>query len=204
MAGDERTQQLAEGHGLDVLSLTWEDTGRFAGSAVGPNISDMTIQVQQQDPRSGDYQLSLMPVIRHSNFTDRTGDVELDRFFVTVGNHRDGDNLERITLRELLENPRASMSKPDSWKGRHTSLLAERDTHVLVSAQACFLPIPRSGEAVFNPVVFNYQSTQGNPVVLTILVTREGTSMTVIDNVREVGRFEGPSTTRLPTYSASS
>ncbi|MFA9480369.1 hypothetical protein ACERK3_19025 [Phycisphaerales bacterium AB-hyl4] len=185
MADDPHIRQLAEAHGLDVLSLTWEDTGRFKDSAVGPNISDMTIQVQQQDPQTQQYQLSLMPVIRHPNFTDKTGDVELDRFFVTVGNHRDDGELERITLRQLLANPRAYMSQPTSWKGEHTSLLAERDTHVLVSAQACFLPIPRAGEAVFNPVLFNYQSTQGNPAVLAILITREGTSMTVIDNVRD-------------------
>jgi hypothetical protein len=31
---------------LQILNLTWEDTARFKGSAVGPNISDMTIQVR--------------------------------------------------------------------------------------------------------------------------------------------------------------
>jgi hypothetical protein len=34
-------------------------------------------------------------------------------------------------------------------------------------------------------VVFNYQSTAGNPAVLTLLVTRQGTSLTVIDNARD-------------------
>jgi hypothetical protein len=56
---------------------------------------------------------------------------------------------------------------------------------VLVSAQACFLPVPKQGKATFNPVLFNYQSRKGDPAVLTILATREGTSMTVIDNVRD-------------------
>lgn len=64
-------------------------------------------------------------------------------------------------------------------------LLATRDSHVLVSAQACFLPIPKGEEAVFNPVIFNYQSEAGNPAVLAILVTREGTSMTIVDNTRD-------------------
>jgi hypothetical protein len=63
--------------------------------------------------------------------------------------------------------------------------LAERDTHVLVSAQAAFLPIPREGKAEFNPVIFNYQSYAGDPAVLTIVATREGTSATIIDNVRD-------------------
>jgi hypothetical protein len=34
-------------------------------------------------------------------------------------------------------------------------------------------------------VLFNYQSYAGNPAVLTILVTREGTSVTIIDNTRD-------------------
>jgi hypothetical protein len=64
-------------------------------------------------------------------------------------------------------------------------LLAERDSHVLVSAQAAFLPIPQEGKAEFNPVIFNYQSYAGDPAVLTIVATREGTSATIIDNVRD-------------------
>ena len=48
-----------------------------------------------------------------------------------------------------------------------TSLLAPRDTHALVSAQAAFLPVPRGGDAEFNPVLFNYQSVPGDPAVLT-------------------------------------
>jgi len=34
-------------------------------------------------------------------------------------------------------------------------------------------------------VIFNYQSTKKNPAVLAILVTRQGTSMTIIDNDRD-------------------
>jgi hypothetical protein len=56
---------------------------------------------------------------------------------------------------------------------------------VLVSAQAAFLPVPKEGQAEFNPVIFNYQSYQGDPAVLTIVATREGTSATIIDNVRD-------------------
>ncbi len=29
--------------GLDIMNVTWEDTGRSAFSCVGPNISDMTL-----------------------------------------------------------------------------------------------------------------------------------------------------------------
>src|SRR5262249_12327460 len=48
-----------------------------------------------------------------------------------------------------------------------------------------FLPVPKQGLAQFNPVLFNYQSTKEHPAVLAIVATREGTSVTVIDNHRD-------------------
>lgn len=184
---------LAAEHDLQILDITWEDTGRYDNSAVGPNISDMTIQVEQRDPRSGEAQLHLMPVIRYPNYSDLTADVPMQQLSVLTGNEK-GEETEPVLLAEMLEDLRRYLSEPDSWKGREQSLLAERDSHVLVSAQAAFLPIPENGEATFNPVLFNYQSYPGDPAVLTILVTREGTSATVIDNQRdgfEAGRTWG-------------
>lgn len=184
MTFDSATQSLANRYGLDILNVTWEDTGRYDNSAVGPNISDMTIQVQHQNPATEDYQLHLMPVIRHPNFTDTTADIPIDQFYVPVGNEK-GEDLRSVSLEELLGNLRLYLSEPDSWTSRQNSLLADRDTHVLVSAQACFLPVPQQGIAEFNPVLFNYQSYAENPAVLTILATREGTSVTIIDNQRD-------------------
>ena len=185
MVRDAESQKLARSQGLQILNVTWEDTGRFKGSAVGPNISDMTIQVQRRLPGSDRFDLTCMPVIRYPNFSDITGDISPDKFFVLIGNEK-GHPLEKISLRQLLGNLRSYLHNPQSWKGDRSSLLAEsRDCHVLVSAQACFLPIPREGIADFNPVLFNYQSQVGDPAVLTILATREGTSITVIDNQRD-------------------
>jgi len=179
MVGDSRLQKLAAERGLQILNLTWEDTGRYKDSAVGPNISDMTLQVQHKN------QLMCLPVLRFPNFEDKTADLAMDDFYLLVGNQNKGEKLHRVTLREYLGNFRSYLTQPDSWKGKGQSLLADRDSHVLVSAQACFLPIPRQGKCEFNPVLFNYQSTQGAPAVLTILATREGTSATIIDNVRD-------------------
>ena len=187
MVGDAQVQKMAAKHGLQVLNLTWEDTARFQNSAVGPNISDLTIQVQQKDPRDGKYYLTCMPVIRFPNFTDLTADISADKFFLLVGNEK-GEKLKKVSLMEYVGNIRNYLNSPNSWAGDRTYLHANRDSHVLVSAQACFLPIPKEGEATFNPVLFNYQSMKEDPAVLTILVTREGTSATVIDNVRD--RFE--------------
>src|SRR5713226_2074860 len=82
MVGDAEAQRLAQKHRLQVLNLTWEDTGRYKNSAVGPNISDMTIQVQQKDPKTGQYPLSCMPVIRFQNFEEKTADITTDKFFL--------------------------------------------------------------------------------------------------------------------------
>ena len=131
-----------------------------------------------------------MPVIRFPNFSDRTGDVPADRFFVRVGNERDKSRLRTVPLTDVLKNLRGYASRPWSIEGSG-NLLAARDTHFLVSAQAVFLPIPKTGKAEFNPVVFNYQSAPGSPAVLTILVTRQGTSMTVVENRPEDSNVSG-------------
>ena len=187
MTRDGGARSLARKQGLDVLDLTWEDTGRYKGSAVGPNISDMTIQVSDALPGAagkGAKNVTCMPVIRFPNFSDKTADISIDDVFVRVGNER-GGTLRSVSLREYLRDLRRFLSTPSSWAGSETSLVAPREKEVLVSAQACFLPVPAAGAAEFNPVLFNYQSTKGAPAVLAIVATREGTSATIIDNSRD-------------------
>jgi hypothetical protein len=174
---------LAQRHGLSVLDLTWEDTARYKGSCVGPNISDMTIQVASSTD-GGAPSITCMPVIRYPNFSDKTADVSIDDLRVRVGNER-GKELSVIGLRAYLRDLRKYLHDPSSWAGSETSLIAPRETEVLVSAQACFLPVPATGKAEFNPVLFNYQSYAKSPAVLAIVATREGTSATIIDNTRD-------------------
>lgn len=176
-------QALAGRHGLTIVDLTWEDTARSKGSAVGPNISDMTIQVESRDAEGGVHH-TCMPVMRAPNFADVTGDVALSEFYLLVGNER-GEPLRKIGLRAYLEDLPRYLTRADAWPGTRASLLVAGEEHVLVSAQACFLPVSRAGEATFNPVLFNYQSRAGDPAVLTVLVTREGTSATILDNHRD-------------------
>jgi hypothetical protein len=189
MPGDGRARSLARRKRLDILNVLWEDTGRYLGSSVGPNISDVTIEVEMKSPR-GRSRTALMPVLRYPNFTDKTGDVAIDKIWLPVGNHAEGGVgpsavPEYITLKQFLEDPTRYMSAPARGRIKRGSLLAKRDSHALVSAQATFLPIPADAEATFWPVIFNYQSTRKNPAVLTLLVTRQGTSMTVVDNTRD-------------------
>ncbi|MBK9031154.1 MAG: hypothetical protein IPL61_07430 [Myxococcales bacterium] len=179
MIGDEHLSQMVAAKQLNLVNVMWEDTGRWEGSAVGPNISDVTIEVE-----AAPGQTFLMPVIRNSNFSDKTADVRMDRIFVPVGNHK-GGKLKTISLTKLLADPGRYLSKADAGKIKGGSLLAKRDGHALVSAQHAFLPVPKNGKVNFWPVIFNYQSYQDNPAVLTILVTRQGTSMTIVDNARD-------------------
>ncbi|HLJ58031.1 MAG TPA: hypothetical protein VKT77_23535 [Chthonomonadaceae bacterium] len=184
MAHSAEAERLAHEYGLDVLNLTWEDTGRYKDSSVGPNISDMTIQVAAPDAGDRFSRIYTMPVIRYPNFSDRSCDLDPRDFTILVGNEH-GSSLRRISLYDFLQEPTAYLTNPGSWRSPRKTLLAPRDSKVLVSAQACFLPVPSQGLATFNPVLFNYQSVEGDPAVLTLLATREGSSVTVIDNKRD-------------------
>jgi hypothetical protein len=187
MTGDERVSGMVEQRGLSILDVLWEDTGRWLGSSVGPNISDVTIEVEMTV--DGKKRTALMPVIRRPNFSDVTGDVSLDKIRIPVGNQvngwKAGDSLATINLRDFLAEPARYLTLPQNGTIKGGSLLARRDSHALVSAQATFLPVPAQGTATFWPVIFNYQSSRRNPAVLTLLVTRQGTSATIIDNVRD-------------------
>ncbi len=188
MASNAQAAQLVQRHGLQVLNLTWEDTGRYKGSSVGPNISDMTIQVATKHDKTRGQVVRCMPVIRYPNFSDKTCDLDPRDFTLLVGNQKPGQNasLKRVSLYDFLKDPTRYLSQPGNWKSPKRTLLApNRDSKVLVSAQACFLPVPKQGKATFNPVLFNYQSYAQNPAVLTVLATREGTSATIIDNQRD-------------------
>jgi hypothetical protein len=190
MVDDPRVMQGAQRRGLNVLNVMWEDTGRAQYSSIGPNITDLTLQVRYRRSRDEPEETALMPVIRFPNFTDRTGDVPASKLFIRVGNHRDKKHLKTVPLTDVLRNLRGFASKP--WAiGGNGNLLSPRDSHFLVSAQAVFLPIPKAGKAEFNPVVFNYQSAPGSPAVLTLLVTRQGTSITVIENSPEEASVRG-------------
>jgi hypothetical protein len=184
MISDERAYSMASAYKLQLLNVLWEDTGRWEGSSVGPNISDVTIEVEGYS-QGKTHHSYLMPVMRHDNYTDKTADVKMDKILIPVGNAKKNGQLELVSLTELLRDPVKYMTGEAKGKIKGGSLWAKRDTHALVSAQHAFLPVPKEGQAKFWPVIFNYQSSKKNPAVLTILVTRQGTSITIIDNDRD-------------------
>lgn len=178
MPSDSDLQQRAGRHGFNVINVMWEDTGRAGGSSVGPNISDLTLQVRHTTENGTS--THLLPVIRYPNFSDKTGDIPAEKLWIKVGNQHGGETVA-MPLTEVLSNLKEYLTDPSSLKSSG-NFLAKRDSHFLVSAQHVFLPIPKKGKAEFNPVIYNYQSAPGSPAILTLLVTREGTSATIVDN----------------------
>lgn len=173
MAQDSTARRLAGNHGLAIQTVSWEDTGRCKGSSWGPNISDMTLEVNNRR----------LPVIRNPNFADLTWDVRMKDIPIAVGNEA-GEPMRKISLDEYLQNFRSYLHNPNEWPGSERSLLADRDTHVLMSSQACFLPVPEEDESKFNVCLYNYQSSAKNPAVLVIVATSNGTSAQIIEGSR--------------------
>lgn len=171
---------------LDITTVSWQDTGRYYNSSGGNNISDVRLVAITKD-RSGETKTFAQPIIRLPNFVDKTVDIKMDEVFVPVGNAV-GAKPFAVSLHELLENPELFVTNPERLKG---SLYAARDTEVLVASQAALMPVPKNGEAHFVPSIFNYQSTEAHPAVLVILVSNRGTSMTIIDNVRDTVSANG-------------
>jgi hypothetical protein len=157
--------ELAREHGLSLVTISWEDTARSKYSCVGPNISDLTLNVGGKR----------MVMIRPGNFSDMTGDVPIDDFHVTVGNEAGGAELRRVPLKEYLLNlGRYAGAKADA------ALVRDRDERVLTSAQACILPLGEDGEVEFVPEIYNYQSTSANPAILAIIASAQGTSAHIL------------------------
>ena len=174
---------------------------------MGPNISDMTIGVR--DSRG---KLHPMPVFRFDNFHDTTADLKAESIWVRTGNE-DGSTLESTRLVDVLSDVKDYLSRPRDFDAADDDLTAGRDSHFLVSAQACFLPISAAGKSTFTPVIYNYQSRSGAPAVMTLVATREGTSIQVVENssgymsetlfFNADGRRAPYTATRLSTFKAT-
>ena len=184
---DGRVRAQLKDVGLDITTVSWQDTGRSHNSSGGSNISDVRLVAVTQNDRGVD-EYHAQPIVRLPNFEDKTVDVDMDSVMLPAGNAW-GVTPYAVSLQVLLENLPNYLSWREVLKG---SLFApERDREVLVSAQATIMPVPTNGKAHFVPSIFNYQSTKENPAVLVILVSNRGTSITLIDNARDPVSAQG-------------
>ncbi len=100
---NEKAKTIAKRNGLEICSVTWEDTARSKESCLGPNITDMTIECNN----------SRMPTFRQgSNYKDLTFDMPMDKVSLLVGNTK-GEPLVPIKLYDLLQDVRPVLGPID-------------------------------------------------------------------------------------------
>ncbi|MEM6731981.1 MAG: hypothetical protein AAF658_10520, partial [Myxococcota bacterium] len=200
---DRAVHELAEKEGLSITSVSWDDPSRIGtNSAWGSNIIDSSISVVTSDAYTGESQSHLMPIVRQPNMDDVTADIDMDKFMINVGNAR-GEPLRQISLKEALEKPWELMTDPDKWPlraegGAKVGVHAPgTDDQALVAAQSSLLPVSRDGgQATFVPSAYSYTSYNHEehgpqPTILTLMVTREGTSMQILGDEAEARGFGG-------------
>lgn len=160
---DQQLKTIAKSRDLVITKVTWEDTGRNHNSCWGRQISDMTLAVDEH----------LCPVIRKDNFLDVTCDLPIDQFNVKIGNETGKEQLEIQSLKDYL-------SAIPSKKGP-VNLIRPRDTQILVSSQACILPL-EDGTVEFRPQLYNYPTRSDSPALLVVLSTSLGTTAQVVQS----------------------
>lgn len=170
IASNRSLQAIATKHGLAIQTVAWEDTGRSKGSCWGPNISDVTLVTSDVN----------MPIIRCPNFSDRTADIKIDNFKLTIGNEVE-TTTSRVALKEFLQN----VGKYTGNTSAQDLYDEKRDSVILTSAQFCVLP----QDSKFAVRIFNYQSSTDNPAVLVILASQAGTSCQVVSGKNPILYF---------------
>lgn len=174
---------MARRHGLDFVTIAWEDCARTKNSSWGPCISDMTLRANGH----------LMPMLRQPNFADKTWDAPMSSIRLNVSNGNGGGSgyfpsspPASVTLDTYL----ASVGKRSAFnfRGKPINLYApERDSHVIVSTQACFLETQGAGsdhqDVPFNVALRVYQA---DAPILVIIATSKGTTAQVVNSASRV------------------
>lgn len=157
--------------GLEVSGWSLEDSSFQKYSVYGDNITSLSLSVCR------DNMCHIMPVIRHVKYIEKTCHIPVSNFILQVG--QSNETLKSITLNSMLEHWQDFLfDKQSIDPGSSKSLLEGKgDSHAVVSAQACLLPMePNSG---FYPYIYNYKSYYNCPGVLCITSSTQGTNITI-------------------------
>lgn len=118
-----------------------------------------------------------MPMIRKPNFADLTYDVDISKFKLPL--HNIGIK-KIVSLKEYLKDINKYVDNPNV-----SSMLLDRDEKILTQVQTCVLKSNQK-EVEFNVHLYNYQTVKENPKVLTILVSKNGTSTQVLSTEKDL------------------
>jgi len=105
------------------------------------------------------------------NMADVTWDVPMRDVGLVVGNET-GSDLKNTSLADYLATLKLNA--------------AARDTHVIVSAQCCYLPVVRGATTEFHVALYNYASRADDPAVLVLVCSAAGTSAQTVSGVQEM------------------
>ena len=165
MTDDPRATSLVNRTGLELLNVLWEDTGRWQGSSVGPNISDVTIEVRdgrraRRHAHRADAGASATPTSPTRPATSRS----------TADGSRSAIRPAR-TATLSARQPARFLAAPGQLHERCPTgddqgrLAAGAARPARAGQRAGDLPADpaSSGKATFWPVIFNYQSTPQEP-----------------------------------------
>ena len=158
-------------HSLNIGFVSWEDTARDKNSVWGPNISDVSLDVDDKD----------FPIINTKNFNDPTCDMSINRFSLNVGNEKEHceTTMGRISFKEYLQNLGQYVAA--NVKG---NFFLPRDDKILTSAQSCILPL-NDNKVSFNVRIHNYQNDSKDPAVLVIVASPHGTSAQLLTDRKQ-------------------
>lgn len=187
----KENRELAARHGVALTEVAWEDTARSPHSALGPNVSDLSLHVYCGSDNRVD---SSAAIVRRPNFTDVTCDLPISRFNVTVGNESLAAP-RRISLADYLRDFKRYNTRTEIDGSLYDLERRGEDTHVLASSQTCLLPLSRHDtECEFEVEVRSYdtfyEGTLRNKVLL-IVASAEGTSATIVTCSRRVAKRIG-------------
>jgi hypothetical protein len=163
------TNQL-KGTGYQVTQISWNDSKRYQGSSVGPNITDARLR--------GKYGENFF-VLRPENFDEKIGKVKMSDIALIVGNENVESELSPVTLKTYLSNfaKYASYATDDQVLKGYSSLIENPSEEVGIRFQAVFLKTKDRSESIeFYPETMNYQTKSvANPKNLILLCTSQGT-----------------------------
>lgn len=170
LPNDSSIVRQFERNNLTIGFVKWEDTARNKGSSWGPNISDVTLDVDNKS----------FPIIGTKNYSDPTFDMSIDKFSVNVGNEKSkSGTMKNIPFKEYLQNLDQYISAKITG-----SMFRSRDSMIVTSAQSCILPL-QDGKIAFNVRIHNYQYDVENPSGLVVVVSPHGTSAQLITESRQ-------------------
>jgi hypothetical protein len=163
------TQQEAAARGLQFTRVSWEDTSKYWGTTSVQ--SDLTLELV------GDHGVGTpVPVLRSPIYADNPWLVDASTISLNVSNWTRDGSPATMSLVQLLASPYYVHDKSEGLGGGALpNVYAALDTHVLMTTQACFLPMnPRDPVGSHVEFCIAINVTPGK-AVMVFVATKHGT-----------------------------